>query len=76
MTESLERAFTEASKVAAKEQAAMAALLLEELASEQRWDAAFASSQQPLSELARASLSEFEAGQTRPMDADRAFIDQ
>jgi hypothetical protein len=51
----------------------MAALLLEELSSEQRWEAAFASSPHVLSELARAALREFEAGKTRPMDADRDF---
>ena len=73
MTELLERAFTEASKLPVKEQNAMAALLLEELASEQRWEAAFASSAQPLAEMARAALREFEAGKTRPMDADRDF---
>lgn len=70
MTELLERAFTEASKLPEKEQDAMAALVLEELSSEQRWDAAFASSPRQLSEMARAALREFEAGETRPMDAD------
>jgi len=76
MTELLERAFTEASKLPEKEQDAMAALVLEELASEQRWETAFASSQHPLSEMARAALREFEAGQTRPMDAPRDFTHQ
>ena len=76
MTELLERAFTEASKLPEKEQDAMAALVLEELASEQRWESAFAASQQPLSEMARAALREFEAGQTRPMDAARDFPHQ
>jgi hypothetical protein len=70
MTELLERAFAEASKLPEKEQNAMAALLLEELASEQRWEAAFASSSHPLSEMARAALREFQAGKTRPMHAN------
>jgi len=73
MTELLERAFTEASKLPDKEQDAMAALLLEELVSEHRWETAFASSPHPLSKMARAALREFEAGKTRPMDADRDF---
>jgi hypothetical protein len=47
--------------------------LLEELASEKRWDGAFASSQQQLSFMAREALREFEAGQTLPMDVDRDF---
>jgi hypothetical protein len=76
MTELLERAFTEASKLPEKEQDAMATLLLEELASEQRWEAAFASSSNPFSEMARAALREFEAGKTRPMDAERDFPHQ
>jgi hypothetical protein len=73
MTELLERAFTEASKLPEKEQDAMAALLLEELASEQRWEAAFADSPRPLSTMAQAALREFEAGKTRLMDAERDF---
>jgi hypothetical protein len=73
MTELLERAFTEASKLPEKEQDAMAALLLEELASEHRWEAAFAAAPQQLSEMARVALREFKAGQTRPMDPDRDF---
>ncbi len=62
MTELLERAFTEVSKLPEKEQDAIAALVLAELAFEQRWEAAFASSQLPLSEMARAALREFESG--------------
>jgi hypothetical protein len=73
MTELLERAFTKASKLPEKEQNAMAALLLEELASEQRWEAAFAASPDQLARMARAALLEFEAGQTRPMNAERDF---
>ena len=76
MTELLERAFTEASKLPEKEQDAMAALLLEELASEQRWEAAFAASPDQLSKMAPAALREFEAGETRPMDAERDFKHQ
>jgi len=76
MTELLERAFTEASKLPEKEQDAMAALLLEELKSERRWDAAFAASPEQLSKMARAALREFETGETRPMDAERDFKHQ
>ncbi len=76
MTQLLERAFTEASKLPEKEQDAVAALVLEELASEQRWDAAFDSSQGQLSETARAALREYDSGETRPLDADRDFTHQ
>jgi hypothetical protein len=73
MTQLLERAFSEASKLPDKEQDAVAALLLEELASEKRWEAAFASSQKQLSEMAQSAVREFEAGETRPLDAERDF---
>lgn len=73
MTELLERAFTEASKLPEKEQDAMAALLLEELASEKRWETAFASSPRQLSTMARAALREFAVGEPRFLDADRDF---
>jgi hypothetical protein len=76
MTELLERAFAEASKLPDKEQDVMAALVLKEMASEQRWEAAFASSQKPLSKMARAALREFRTGKTRPLDADRDFTHQ
>jgi len=76
MTELLERAFTQASKLSEKEQDAMAAFLLEELSSEQRWDAAFVSSPRQLAQMAQAALREFELGETRPMDADRDFSHQ
>jgi hypothetical protein len=73
MTQMLERAFTEAARLPEKEQDAVAALLLEELASEKRWEAAFGSSQAQLSAMARDALREFESGDTRPMDPDRDF---
>ena len=73
MTQLLERAFTEASKLPEKEQDAVATVLLEELASEKRWAEAFNASQRQLSEMARAALREFEAGETRPLDPDRDF---
>ena len=56
MTKLLEKAFAEASKLPQKEQDALAALLLEELASEQRWAQAFAASEDLLSRLADEAL--------------------
>jgi hypothetical protein len=73
MTSLLEEAFNAASKLPEKDQNAVAALLLEEIASEDRWDRAFASSQGPLAEMAREALREFEAGKTRALDVDRDF---
>jgi hypothetical protein len=73
VTQLLERAFTEASKLSEREQDLVAAILLEELASEKRWEGAFASSQQQLAALARDALREFGAGETLPMDTERDF---
>ena len=57
MTE-LERAFAEASKLPPQEQAALAAWILQELASERRWEQAFAESADTLAELADEALAE------------------
>ena len=73
MTQLLERAFTEASKLPEPEQDAMASLLLAELQSEQRWTHSFASSQDKLAQLADEALREFAAGETLPMDLKRDF---
>lgn len=73
MTQLLERAFTEASKLPETEQDAVASLLLAELESERRWTHTFASSQDEMSRLADEALREFEAGETLPMDLKRDF---
>jgi len=49
-----------------KEQDALAAFLLEELASERKWDEQFATSQDQLALLAREAVAEFRAGRTKP----------
>ena len=73
MTQLLERAFTEASKLPEPEQDAVASFLLAELESEQRWAHSFASSQEQLAQLADEALREFAAGETLPMDLKRDF---
>ena len=73
MTQLLERAFAEASKLPEPEQDAVASVFLAELESEHRWSQAFASSQDALSQLADEALREFEAGETLPMDSERDF---
>jgi hypothetical protein len=73
MTQLLERAFTEASKLPDPEQDAFASLLLAELDSERRWAQAFAGTQGQLGALADEALREFDAGETRPMDLERDF---
>ena len=70
MTQSLERAFTKASKLSAEEQDTIAALILKEIEAEQRWEEAFASSQDVLSQLADEALAEHRAGRTKKLNVD------
>ncbi len=67
MTNLLEKAISEAAKLPEQEQDALAAILLEEIASEQRWSKAFATSQDTLAKLAEDALAEHAAGRTRPL---------
>jgi hypothetical protein len=68
MTKLLEKAFAEASRLPTTEQDAVAALILEELASERRWAGAFAKSQDKLAALADEALAEDDRGETEPLD--------
>ena len=67
MTKLLEKALQEVAKLPAAEQDAMAAIVLEELASERRWADAFAKSQDQLAKLAQEALAEYNAGRTKPL---------
>jgi hypothetical protein len=73
MTQLLERAFAEASKLPETEQDSFASLLLAELDSERQWSMAFVSTQDKLAALADEALREFEAGETLPLDIERDF---
>jgi len=67
MTKLLEKALEEVAKLPASEQDAMAAIVLEELASEKRWAESFAKSQDKLAKLAEEALAEYNAGRTKPL---------
>jgi hypothetical protein len=67
MTKLLEKALEEVAKLPASEQDAVAAILLEELASEQRWVQSFAKSQDQLAKLAEEAIAEYKAGRTKPL---------
>lgn len=71
MTKLLEEAFAEAAKLSVQEQDALAAVILEELASERRWDQAFADSADLLAQLAGQALVEHRAGKTQVLDPER-----
>ena len=68
MTKALKKAFEAASKLPKAEQDALAAAILEELASERRWDELFDRSTDALAKLAKEALAEDRAGRTRPLD--------
>ncbi len=67
MTRLLEKVLSQAAKLPDAEQDAVAAILLEEIASEQRWSESFANSQDQLAELAQKALAEHAAGRTKPL---------
>ena len=68
MTQALSSAMAEATKLPPAEQDVLAAILLEEIASEQRWSQSFAMSERVLESLASEALAEFRAGKTKPLD--------
>jgi hypothetical protein len=67
MNARLEEAFAQASQLPPEEQEALAALLLDEIASEKLWDRAFAQSQDLISDEA---LTEFMEGRTVSLDEE------
>ena len=73
MTKLLEKAFEAATKLPPEQQDALAAIVLDEISSEQRWDEAFAKSQDVLSALAKEALKEHAAGRTTPLNHDSDF---
>jgi hypothetical protein len=70
MTDLLEKASGEASKLPSKEQDALAAWILQELESERRWDSAFTGSADVPSKLADEALAEHRQGKTLPLDPE------
>ena len=70
MTKLLKQAFDEVSKLDGTDQDSVARWLLDELASERRWDEAFRRSPDPLGKLADEALREHRAGRSRPLNPD------
>ena len=67
MTQLLEKALSEVAKLPPAEQDALAAILMNELASEKRWSQSFSQSQDALARLAEEALAEDNAGLTKPL---------
>ncbi|MEM1304262.1 MAG: hypothetical protein AAGG46_05165 [Planctomycetota bacterium] len=70
MTNQLQKAIDLAATLSAEDQNAIAAVIIEELRSEQRWNELFAKPADKLEELAEQALKENRAGETLPLDAD------
>jgi len=67
MTTLLEQAIDQLRKCSPAEQDTIAALILEELADETRWDEAFAASQPEIEQLAEKVRAKIRSGETRDM---------
>lgn len=70
MTELVEQAIAKIKALSAKEQNEIAAMILEELEDENRWNQAFTGSQDILAQLASAAMAEHHAGQTIELDPE------
>jgi hypothetical protein len=68
MTTALQQAFEKASALPQEQQDSLAALLMEEIAADDRWQCSFAKSQDALSKLAAEALAEDVQGRTLDMD--------
>ena len=68
MTTTLQQAFEKASALPLDRQDAIAAVVLEEIEAEDRWQQTFARSQDALSKLAAEAVAEDDQGRTLPMD--------
>ena len=71
MPDLVDRAFAEIAKLPKERQDAVAAWILEELATERRWDESFAQSADTLERLADEALAEHRRGNTRLLDPDK-----
>lgn len=70
MTELFQQAIAEVSKLSDEQQNAFATLIMEELEDEAKWDAAFASSQNLLADLAAEAMAEYNADQTQVLNPE------
>jgi hypothetical protein len=67
MTQALDAALAQIAKLPSGEQDALAAILLEEIASEARWAKSFATSADVLETLAAEALVEYDLGKTKSL---------
>jgi hypothetical protein len=70
MTQLLEQAIAELHKLPESDQDAIAALILEEISDERRWEVSFANSQRELSKLAEKVREDIRSGRVRDLGID------
>lgn len=70
MTELLERAIAEITKLPRQQQDAITMWIFEELEDERRWDDSFARSASQLAAFAREAREKHRRGETLPLDPD------
>ena len=70
MTQLMEQALTRIRSLPSAEQDAVASIILDEIEDEQRWDAAFAASQDQLARMAAKARADILAGRVREMGLD------
>ena len=68
MTQALSVAVASAAKLPDEEQNVLAAILLEEMESEECWSALFAGSQNLLEQMASEAIQDVQAGRVQPID--------
>ena len=68
MTQALSAAVASAAKLPDEEQNVLAAILLEEMESEERWSALLSESQNLLEQMASEAIQDFQAGRVQPID--------
>ena len=68
MTKLLEEAIAALTQLPESEQDGIASLILQEIASEKKWQQAFDKSQSQLEQLAEEALEEFRQGKTLPLE--------
>ncbi len=70
MTELLKRAIATLQTLPASEQNAIAAMILEEIENDRRWDESFSGSPNILAKLAASAMAEYRAGKTQELDPE------
>jgi aspartate/glutamate racemase len=70
MNTKLKEVLEAVSRLPERDQEELAAVILQELEDESRWEAAFEASQPQLKRLAEEAVEEYRAGRTEPLDPD------